>query len=491
MEAEDRWRSLFEGSPNAIIIFDKSGTIVDINQYGANLSRFKKEELIGKNFTNLPIFSPDELILLMDGIKRMEQDEVIEAHELQLYNKDGSPIWIIGRVSSITIGDQTLIQGIYQDITEKKLVKQKLKVESKKAEEKYQNLVNSISDVLIELNINGNLTFISSQIVNITGHEPHELLGLNLFKLIHPHDKVILNALKGPREVLNFEFRIKHKEGYFVPVAIKGNLIMTGANLKIIGVMRDITERKRADTLMQREVSRIKEVEKIKSNLMKRISHEFNTPLNSIITGAALLLTSHKDKMGEKSLNIVEIIQKGGYRLKELADNMLIALKIESNEVNVNLKRNNIIPLLKKSIENVINDASRRNIHLNAELPKEFELKYDEKFFNRAINNLLTNAIKNTPTNGDVFIKVIEQEDFKSIIVEDTGVGITKKERSKLFKKFGKVERIGKGMDIDIEGSGLGLYIANEIVKLHNGEIIINSNGRNEGSKFMITLFDS
>ena len=300
-----------------------------------------------------------------------------------------------------------------------------------------------------------------------------------------------MNALKGPREVLNFEFRIKHKEGYFVPVAIKGNLIMTGANIKIIGVMRDITERKRAETLMQREVSRIKEVEKIKSNLMKRISHEFNTPLNSIITGAALLLTSHKEKIEEESLNIIEIIQKGGYRLKELADNMIIALQIESSEVVVNLKKNNIIPLVKKSIENVINEASRRNIHLNAELPKEFQLKYDDVLFYRAINNLLTNAIKNTPTNGDVFIKVIEEDDFKGIIVEDTGVGITKKERSKLFKKFGKIERIGKGMDIDIEGSGLGLYIANEIVKLHNGEIIINSKGRNEGSKFMIKLFDN
>jgi len=482
---------LFEGSPNAIIIFDKLGTIVEINHYGANLSGFKKEELIGKNFTNLPIFSPDGLLPLMDGIKRMEKGEVIESHELQLYRKDGAPIWIIGRVSSITVGNKTLIQGVYKDITEKKQVKQKLKTESREAEERYQNLVNSISDVLIELNLNGNLTFISSQIVDITGHDPQELLGLNLFKLIHPQDKVILNALRGPREVLNFEFRIKHKEGYFVPVAIKGNLIMTGANIKIIGVMRDITERKRAETLIQREVSRIKEVEKIKSNLMKRISHEFNTPLNSIITGAMLLLTSHKDKIGEKSLNIIEIIQKGGYRLKELADNMLIALKIESNDIIVNLQNNNIVELLKNCIESIADEAARRNVHLNVELPKMIELEYDKNLLQKAVYNLLTNAVKNTPENGDIFLKIIKQEDFTDIIVEDTGVGITKKERPKLFKKFGKIERIGKGMDIDIEGSGLGLYIANEIVKLHKGEILMNSKGRNEGSKFIIKLFNT
>ncbi|KKL60127.1 hypothetical protein LCGC14_2208410, partial [marine sediment metagenome] len=77
---------------------------------------------------------------------------------------------------------------------------------------------------------------------------------------------------------------------------------------------------------------------------------------------------------------------------------------------------------------------------------------------------------------------------YVEIVIKDTGVGITKKEMVDLFKPFGKIERFGKGMDVDIEGSGLGLYIANEIMKLHGGEIVLKSKGRNKGSTFTIRI---
>ncbi|KKN38662.1 hypothetical protein LCGC14_0751170 [marine sediment metagenome] len=107
----------------------------------------------------------------------------------------------------------------------------------------------------------------------------------------------------------------------------------------------------------------------------------------------------------------------------------------------------------------------------------------------KAILNLLSNAVKNTLPNGNIFIKSIEHHNFIDIIIRDTGVGLTDKEIPILFKKFGKIERYGKGMDVDIEGPGLGLYIANEIVKLHIGEILVKSKGRNKGSTFILRLF--
>ena len=72
--------------------------------------------------------------------------------------------------------------------------------------------------------------------------------------------------------------------------------------------------------------------------------------------------------------------------------------------------------------------------------------------------------------------------------MKDTGVGITEKERQSLFRKFGKIERYGKGMDVDTEGSGLGLFISKEIVELHNGSIDFESEGRNKGTIFTIVL---
>ena len=75
------------------------------------------------------------------------------------------------------------------------------------------------------------------------------------------------------------------------------------------------------------------------------------------------------------------------------------------------------------------------------------------------------------------------------MIIRDTGIGITEKEKELLFEKFGKMERYGMDLGVDIEGSGLGLYISKEIVELHGGKIIVESEGRNKGSTFTIRLF--
>ncbi|KKL75031.1 hypothetical protein LCGC14_2058990 [marine sediment metagenome] len=74
------------------------------------------------------------------------------------------------------------------------------------------------------------------------------------------------------------------------------------------------------------------------------------------------------------------------------------------------------------------------------------------------------------------------------IIIKDTGVGLVQEEKNKLFQKFGKIERYGMGLDVDIEGAGLGLYISKEIVELHGGQILVESEGKNKGSTFIIQL---
>ena len=77
---------------------------------------------------------------------------------------------------------------------------------------------------------------------------------------------------------------------------------------------------------------------------------------------------------------------------------------------------------------------------------------------------------------------------YIDISIRDTGVGLTEEEKPKLFKKFGKIERYGKGLDVDTEGSGLGLYISKKIVELHGGKVWVESEGRNKGSAFIIRL---
>lgn len=104
------------------------------------------------------------------------------------------------------------------------------------------------------------------------------------------------------------------------------------------------------------------------------------------------------------------------------------------------------------------------------------------------LTNLLSNAIKNTPSMGFVEVILSTQGEHIYISVEDTGIGLTKEEMDKLFNKFGKIERCGKKLNVDIEGSGLGLFITKEIIDLHKGSICVESEGKDKGSKFTIKL---
>jgi signal transduction histidine kinase len=103
--------------------------------------------------------------------------------------------------------------------------------------------------------------------------------------------------------------------------------------------------------------------------------------------------------------------------------------------------------------------------------------------------NLLTNAIKYTPKRGTIHIIVKEHDEFAEIKIMDTGIGLTKNEIGKLFKKFSKIQTpLDKELDVQLGSTGLGLHIAKEIVELHGGTINAKSEGKNKGSTFIVRL---
>jgi len=130
-----------------------------------------------------------------------------------------------------------------------------------------------------------------------------------------------------------------------------------------------------------------------------------------------------------------------------------------------------------------------RKHKLTKDLPTEVFFEVDKIRFSQVLINLISNAIKNAPIGGKIIINVNETIEHIDIQITDTGVGLTEKEKEMLFQKFGKIERYGKGLEVDIEGVGLGLYISKEIVDLHGGQILVESEGRNQGATFTIRLF--
>jgi len=175
--------------------------------------------------------------------------------------------------------------------------------------------------------------------------------------------------------------------------------------------------------------------------------------------------------------------------MKQLVDNLLDVSRLDAKRFELKLQREDIVEYIIDCVKDMNYLATDRQLKMKLELPDEIFLDIDRLRFRQVLTNIISNAIKNTPIEGEIFIDLVEKADYFDIRVKDTGVGLTEKEKGKLFEKFGKIERYGMDLGVDIEGSGLGLYISKELVELHGGQIFVESEGRNKGSTFTIRLF--
>ena len=167
---------------------------------------------------------------------------------------------------------------------------------------------------------------------------------------------------------------------------------------------------------------------------------------------------------------------------------MLDVSRIESGKLELHTSKENIPEIISECIDDMTLLSKNRNLSIQTDFPNELYLEVDKLRINQVFTNILSNAIKNTPPNGKIDVISIENGDFVDFAVKDTGVGLTEKEKKQIFKKFGKIERYGQQMDVEIGGTGLGLYISKEIVGLHGGQIFVDSEGRDKGSIFTVRL---
>jgi signal transduction histidine kinase len=254
-------------------------------------------------------------------------------------------------------------------------------------------------------------------------------------------------------------------------------------------MFQDITKEKEAESMISQETEKLKDLDQIRKDLISRVSHELKTPIMSIFGSSELLLEIFKDQLGKDALELVEIIDRGIKRLMVLVEHLLDTSKIEFRKIDLSFEKTNLGKIIRENVYEMMHFLNERQITLNLDVPESFLLSIDKIRIGQVITNLLSNAIKNTPPQGEIIIKLQEENNSAIITVRDSGVGLTKTELNRIFTRFGKIERYGKGLEyIDIQGSGLGLYISKEIVELHNGHISATSQGRHKGSIFTVKL---
>ncbi len=229
---------------------------------------------------------------------------------------------------------------------------------------------------------------------------------------------------------------------------------------------------------------------RLKAELFSRTSHELKTPLISIKGFTELLLTVHRSKFDTDTILILEEINKGSERLEKIVSSLLESSKLDQDQLKLKKTEEDLSFLINFCIQELRGLAELRNQTIELNIHDELITRFDKERMYEAMSNILVNAIKYTPPEGKIRVRseINEKDNIYIIAVEDNGIGLTEKEKDLIFKPFGKIERYGKGWDVDIEGSGLGLYISKKIIKLHGGKIWVESEGRDKGSIFYFSL---
>lgn len=388
-------------------------------------------------------------------------------------------------------GQMTGIIEYVRDITERVETEQKLK----DSEQKFRHLFEESPLMIVLVDRDGKIIDCNKQLINHLEYEKSEVINNNIRDLgdLIPYEH-LNNIIQKFNQALKLdftepvEFQIKKRSGELFWVRIHYSIIQIEGKTYVQVIIEDIENEKQAEMMVKKELKKLKELDIMRKNLITRISHELKTPLTSIFGISQLLLLKQDDLNIQSMSNFITILYRGSVRLKALIENLLDASRLDSDTLELIKERENIVSIIENCISEMMHLAKSRDLTVYQELPDDLYFEVDKLRLEQAIINLLSNAIKNTPRGGNIFINLSEDNGYIDIKIKDTGVGLTNDEKKMLFIKFGKIERYGMDLGVDIEGAGLGLYISKELIELHGGEIMAESEGRNKGAKFTIRL---
>ena len=251
------------------------------------------------------------------------------------------------------------------------------------------------------------------------------------------------------------------------------------ANIKLT---QEIEKEKKYEIMLQQALQKEKELNELKSKFISTTSHEFRTPLTSVLSSAELILR-YRNNWGDEKLNHhLKKIKSSVDYLTKLLDDVLTISRSESGKINFNPIKTNLYQICSEIIEDLKSSISEKHKFKFVYSKKRKEFLLDQKLIRFMLVNLLSNAFKYSPEGGKVELNINIVKSSIIITVTDEGIGIPNDDMPYLFETFHR----GKNT-IEIPGTGLGLSIVQRAVNMHNGVINVESR-ENEGTKFIITI---
>ena len=439
-------------NPNGVLRVSKSGHIIYSNK-ASKMILDSPELESGK-------ISGELAIRVQESFKSGVSSELEFNHNNRIY-----------MISITPILDADYANLYSSDITERKIAEDELK----KAEIQYRTLFEAARSPILTLDPDGKIIYANPATEKMTGYSIDVLTNgdFNFFSIVHPEyrsdvQKYAEKKYQGEKSPAK-EVKILSSFGDTVEVLCDCQLISLDGKKSLQVIFTDITK--------------LKEVDRLKSAFISTASHELRTPLTSIIGYSDTLLT-HNDLEENVKTEFLEIILDEGKRLKNIMDDMLDLTRIESGKIKLKKEKIPLNTLISQAIERQSIKITDNKISIKTSiLPENLEIICDNDKFLQAIDNLLSNAVKFSRTEGKIAINAYQNDKNVFIEIKDFGLGISEENLSYIFERFYRV----KDVSIQSPGTGLGLSIVKDIITLHNGEIKVDSK-IGKGSTFSIIL---
>lgn len=425
------------------------------------------------------------------GLHPDDRERVLQARDILLASGEnsveyrwqcagGEYRWFLDRAVAVRdrAGEPQEIIGVWIDITERKVAEGSLR----ESEERFRQLMENINQVFWMLSPRSNqILYVSPAYEKIWGYSCQNLYEQPQSWLcaIHPDDRERVGAAfekqAAGEQYLHEEYRIVRPDGAVRWICDRAFPIRNqlGEVYRIAGIAEDITERKQAEAEILNALARAKDLSELKTRFISMISHEFRTPLSTVLSSADLLeyyLQKWPADKNEKKLEHIQRIQSAVANLTQLLEDVLFLGSAESGRLPFNPVWMELKQFCRELVDEMAICASCHHT-LNFVSPGEsVRACLDAKLLRQLLSNLLSNAIKYSPKGGAVRFELACQEGQAIFVIQDQGIGIPPEDLPRLFEPFHRAKNIGT-----LPGTGLGLAIVKQCVDLHGGQVSVKS----------------